>query len=197
MFTSRAEYRLSLRADNADQRLTPIGLALGCVGQERARAFAAKIDKLENARGQLRALSLTPRDVNAVGANLSEDGARRDGLTLLGLPGIDMALLTKLAPELAQVDPATRLQLEKEGVYSSYLDRQEAQIKALRADEARAFPAGFDFSSVVGLSNELRGKLSRQQPANMAQAARIDGMTPAALVLLLSRLHQIEKRVSA
>ncbi len=197
MFTSRAEYRLSLRADNADQRLTPTGIALGCVGADRARLFTDKLDKLDSARAQLRALSLTPRDVNAVGANLSEDGARRDGLTLLGLPGIDLALLTKLAPELAEIDDATRTQLQKEGVYSSYLDRQDAQIKALRADEARAFPTGFDFSSVVGLSNELRGKLSRHQPANMAQAARIDGMTPAALVLLLSRLHQIEKRASA
>jgi tRNA uridine 5-carboxymethylaminomethyl modification enzyme len=197
MFTSRAEYRLSLRADNADQRLTPLGLSLGCVGDDRARAFAAKVDKLENARAQLRALSVTPRQVNALGANLSEDGARRDGLTLLGLSGIDMALLTRLAPELAQIDAATCAQLEKEGVYSSYLDRQEAQIKSLRADEARVFPAGFDFASVVGLSNELRGKLSRAQPANMAQAARVDGMTPAALVLLLSRLHQIEKRASA
>lgn len=197
MFTSRAEYRLSLRADNADQRLTPLGLSFGCVGDERARAFADKLEKLESARAQLRALSLTPRDVNAVGAALSEDGARRDGLKLLGLPDIDMALLTKLAPELSQIDRDTCEQLEKEGVYSSYLDRQDAQIRALRADEARAFPVGFDFSSVVGLSNELRGKLSRHQPANMAQAARIDGMTPAALVLLLSRLHQIEKRASA
>jgi tRNA uridine 5-carboxymethylaminomethyl modification enzyme len=197
MFTSRAEYRLSLRADNADQRLTPLGLALGCVGEARTQAFALKMDRLEHARSQLRALSLTPRDVNALGANLSEDGARRDGLTLLGLSGINIAILTKLAPELAQIDRETCIQLEKEGVYSAYLDRQDAQIKALRADESRAFPAGFDFGSVVGLSNELRSKLSCAQPANMGQAARVDGMTPAALVLLLSRLHQFEKRVSA
>jgi tRNA uridine 5-carboxymethylaminomethyl modification enzyme len=135
--------------------------------------------------------------VNSAGAALSEDGVRRDGLTLLGLTGIDIALLTKLAPDLAQIDAVTCVQLEKEGVYSSYLDRQEAQIKALRADEARTFPDDFDFSSVVGLSNELRGKLFRLRPANMAQAARVDGMTPAALVLLLTRLHQIEKRASA
>ena len=197
MFTSRAEYRLSLRADNADQRLTPLGLSLGCIGPDRAAAFGAKMERLEAARDQLRALSFTPREVNAAGAKLSEDGMRRDGLTLLGLAGIDMALLEQLAPDLAQIDPDTRAQLEKERVYSSYLDRQDAQIKALRADEARVFPPDFDFGSVVGLSNELRGKLTRHRPANMAQAARVDGMTPAALVLLLSRLHQIEKRASA
>ena len=197
MFTSRAEYRLSLRADNADQRLTPLGLSLGCIGPDRAAAFAAKVERLDAARDQLRALSFTPREVNAAGAKLSEDGTRRDGLTLLGLAGIDMALLEQLAPDLALIDADTRAQLEKESVYSSYLDRQEAQIKALRTDEARVFPPDFDFGSVVGLSNELRGKLTRHRPANMAQAARVDGMTPAALVLLLSRLHQIEKRASA
>lgn len=197
MFTSRAEYRLSLRADNADQRLTPLGIELGCVGAARQRAFAAKIERLEAAREQLRGLSLTPREVNAAGATLSEDGARRDGLTLLGLSGVDMALLAKIAPQLDRIDSKTRAQLEKEGVYSSYLDRQDAQIKALRADEARAFPADFDFASVSGLSNELRGKLSRHRPENMAQAARIDGMTPAAMVLLLARLQQHEKRATA
>ncbi|MFN4056597.1 MAG: tRNA uridine-5-carboxymethylaminomethyl(34) synthesis enzyme MnmG [Roseinatronobacter sp.] len=197
MFTSRAEYRLSLRADNADQRLTPLGLALGCIGSERASAFFAKMDRLDAARAQLRALSFTPREVNSVGAALSEDGVRRDGLTLLGLSGIDLALLMRLDPSLALIDPATRAQLEKESVYTSYLDRQEAQIRALRADEARAFPADFDFGAVTGLSNELRSKLVKHRPATMAQAARVDGMTPAALVLLLARLQQHDKRALA
>jgi tRNA uridine 5-carboxymethylaminomethyl modification enzyme len=197
MFTSRAEYRLSLRVDNADQRLTPLGLTLGCIGSSRAAAFQAKMDKLQAARDLLASHSYTPREINAAGGKLSEDGVRRDALTLLGLPGIDMALLDRLDPSFARIDPVTRAQLEKESVYSSYLDRQDAQIKALRADEARVFPDGFDFGTVTGLSNELRGKLERHRPSTLAQAARIDGMTPAALVLLLARLQQHEKRISA
>ena len=197
MFTSRAEYRLSLRADNADQRLTPLGLAIGCISPERANRFAAKMEKLDHARQCLRDRTFTPREINAAGGNLSEDGVRRDSLTLLGLPGIDLDLLIGLEPAFRDIDMATRQQLEKESVYSSYLDRQDAQIKALRADEARVFPPEFDFGSVTGLSNELRGKLGRHRPTTLAQAARIDGMTPAALVLLLARLQQHEKRASA
>ena len=196
MFTSRAEYRLSLRADNADQRLTPLGLEIGCVGAERASAFGAKMARIEKARDKLRARSFTPREINSAGGNLSEDGVRRDGLTLLGLPGIDLDLLLKLDPALGNIDPLTRQQLEKESVYASYLERQESQIKALRADEARAFPADFDFNAVIGLSNELRSKLDRHRPATLAQAARIDGMTPAALVLLLARLQHNDRRAS-
>ena len=196
MFTSRAEYRLSLRADNADQRLTPLGLEIGCVGAERASAFGAKMARIEKARDKLRARSFTPREINSAGGNLSEDGVRRDGLTLLGLPGIDLDLLLKLDPALGNIDPLTRQQLEKESVYASYLERQESQIKALRADEARAFPADFDFNAVIGLSNELRSKLDRHRPATLAQAAQIDGMTPAALVLLLARLQHNDRRAS-
>ncbi len=197
MFTSRAEYRLSLRADNADQRLTPLGLSLGCVGQDRAARFAARVEQLEHARAQLRSYSYTPRALNIAGFNVSEDGTRRDALTLLGLPGFDFAALERLQPELAAIDPASRVQIEKEMIYHAYLERQEAQIRALRADEERRFPPGFDFSAVTGLSRELSDKLSRLRPETLAQAARIDGMTPAALVLLLSRLQNPSTRASA
>ena len=197
MFTSRAEYRLSLRADNADQRLTPIGVALGCITPERQRAFEEKIERLEIAKDQLRALSFTPSQLNRSGHKVSEDGTRRDGLTLLGLQGFDFAALERLVPELSGIDEATKHQIEKEMVYDTYLDRQDAQIKALQADEERRFPEGFDFTQISGLSHELSSKLSRVRPETLAQAARIDGMTPAALVLLLSRIQQRKDRASA
>jgi len=197
MFTSRAEYRLSLRADNADQRLTPLGLALGCIGPERDAAFTRKLDRLEAARAQLTALNYTPRQLNQVGIKVSEDGARRDGMTVLGLPGVGFDALERLEPALAEVDAVTRKQIEKETVYHAYLERQDAQIRALRADENRRFPVDFDYSAITGLSRELSGKLASLRPETLAQAARIDGMTPAALVLLLARLQQFEKRLTA
>ncbi|TVS03211.1 MAG: tRNA uridine-5-carboxymethylaminomethyl(34) synthesis enzyme MnmG [Rhodobacteraceae bacterium] len=197
MFTSRAEYRLSLRSDNADQRLTPIALALGCVGEERARVFHTKMDRLEDARSQLRSYSYTPRVLNAAGFKVSEDGTRRDALTLLGLPGFDFASLERLQPELMGIDPASKAQIEKETVYHAYLERQESQIRALKADEERRFPPGFDFAAVNGLSKEISSKLNKVRPESLAQAARIDGMTPAALVLLLARLQADRTRASA
>ncbi len=197
MFTSRAEYRLSLRADNADQRLTPVTLALGCVGDERARFFHTKMDRLEDARSQLRSYSYTPRILNASGFKVSEDGTRRDALTLLGLPGFDFAALERLQPEFVGIDPASKAQIEKEMVYHAYLERQESQIRALKADEERRFPPGFDFAAVSGLSKEISCKLNEVRPESLAQAARIDGMTPAALVLLLARLQADKTRASA
>ena len=196
MFTSRAEYRLSLRADNADQRLTPLGLALGCIDDDRGRAFAQKMDLLEGGKAQLRGLSYTPRELNAAGFKVSEDGTRRDALTLLGLPGFDFATLARIAPEIGLIDAQTQAQIEKEMVYHAYLERQESQIKALAADEDRRFPPGFDFTGINGLSKELSIKLNALRPETLGQAARIDGMTPAALVLLLSRIQQTRTRAT-
>ena len=196
MFTSRAEYRLSLRADNADQRLTPLGVSLGCVGVERHRLFEGKIGRLDSARTSLRSVAFTPRQLIAAGHKVSEDGVRRDALTLLGLPGFDFGAIIKLAPALAEIDEASRRQISREMVYHSYLERQDAQIKRLQEDENKRFPEGFDFTSISGLSHELAGKLDRLRPESIAQAAQIDGMTPAALVLLLSRLQGASKRAS-
>ena len=196
MFTSRAEYRLSLRADNADQRLTPVGMEIGCVGQGRRAAFSDKLERLDRARDMVQSLSFTPRVVNAAGFKISEDGTRRDGLTLLGLQGFTFDTLAKLAPEVAEIDAQIQTQIAKETVYKAYLDRQEAEIKALKGDENRRFPDGFDFAAINGLSNEITHKLNTLRPETLAQASRIEGMTPAALVLLLSRLEQHEKRLS-
>lgn len=197
MFTSRAEYRLSLRADNADQRLTPLGMSLGCVGDARKAVFESKLSQLDSAKDKLRSVSFTPKQLNTAGHKVSEDGVRRDGLTLLGLPGFDFETLEALSPEVEGIEPAIKVQIGREMVYHSYLDRQEAQIKMLQSDEEKRFPDGFDFSAVSGLSHELAGKLVRIRPETLAQAARIDGMTPAALVLLLSRLQSGAKRASA
>lgn len=197
MFTSRAEYRLSLRADNADQRLTSVGLSVGCVGDARRAAFEHKIERLESARAALRSVSFTPGSLIAAGHKVSEDGVRRDALTLLGLPGFDFDTLVALSPDLAQIDLGSRQQIAREMVYHSYLERQDAQIKRLQSDEDRRFPEDFDFKGISGLSNELAGKLDRIRPESIAQAARVDGMTPAALVLLLSRVQGGAKRALA
>lgn len=197
MFTSRAEYRLSLRADNADQRLTPLGVSIGLVSEVRREVFEQKMDRLEQGRALLRQFSFTPQQLNAAGHKVSADGTRRDALTLLGVQGFDFDAVQALAPDVSTIDPETRAQIAREMVYASYLQRQDAQIKLLQSDEEKRFPAGFDFLSVSGLSHELAGKLSKVQPETLGQASRIDGMTPAALVLLLARIHQVGKRISA
>lgn len=153
--------------------------------------------RLDVAKSALRAVSFTPQELNAAGHKVSEDGTRRDGLTLLGLPGFSFAAVQALAPDLAAIDAATQAQIEKEMVYHTYLERQESQIKALQADEERRIPDGFDYGGISGLSHELAGKLARTRPETLGQAARIDGMTPAALVLLLSRIQQRKARARA
>jgi tRNA uridine 5-carboxymethylaminomethyl modification enzyme len=197
MFTSRAEFRLSLRADNADQRLTPMGLALGCVGAGRKAAFEAKLERLDKARAALTAHRLTPTEAQAAGLRVGQDGARRDGMALLAFPDVDFAALSAIWPDLAGTEPEIAAQLERDALYANYIARQKADVEAMRRDEAQAIPGDFDYAAVQGLSSELRGKLERVRPETLGQAGRIDGMTPAALTLLLARLRQDARRRTA
>jgi tRNA uridine 5-carboxymethylaminomethyl modification enzyme len=189
MFTSRAEYRLSLRADNADQRLTPLGASGGIVGSERSRVFATKLAALERARGLMQTLALTPSQAAQRGIMLRQDGVRRSALALLGLPGIKLATLAGIWPELAALPSSIVEQLEIDARYAGYLDRQDADILAFRRDEALHLPAQLDYEAVHGLSSEAVQKLSAVRPVTLGQAARIDGVTPAALTLVLAHVR--------
>src|SRR6056297_1739386 len=189
MFTSRAEYRLSLRADNADQRLTPLGIATGLVGPRRSQAFAHKMERLDAARARLDAASFTPRDLVKTGLKINQDGSRRTAFQLLAFPDIDFSHLLTLDPTLADIDEASRAQLEKDALYANYIQRQNRDVEMMKRDEAQEIPSDVDFSTIDGLSNELKTKLVAARPANLAQASRIDGMTPAALTLLMARLR--------
>ena len=194
MFTSRAEFRLSLRADNADQRLTPLGIAAGCVGADRKELFDRKMAALDSARTTASRLSLTPTEAKTQGLSINQDGRRRNALELLAFPGITLDRLGLVWPELRSVEPAIARQVENDACYSGYLDRQITAIATLRREEARALPADLNYDQAAGLSAELRGKLMSIRPSTMGQAARIDGMTPAALTLVLALARQQERR---
>ncbi len=190
MFTSRAEYRLRLRADNADQRLTPLGVEIGCVGAVRAAAHAAKETALAQARGLARTLAMTPNEAAGHGLAVNHDGRRRSAHELLSYPDITVERLGAVWPELLRFSPAVREQLEIDGRYAGYMDRQEADVIAFRRDEALALPAGLDYAAIGGLSNEVRDKLERARPATLGAAARIPGVTPAALTALLGHVRR-------
>jgi tRNA uridine 5-carboxymethylaminomethyl modification enzyme len=185
MFTSRAEYRLTLRADNADQRLTPIGLAYGAVGGERAQAFVGKMAALDAARRLAAELRLSPTALRRHGLMINADGIARSAAELLAHPGIDMARLAAIWPELRAISPDIAEQLAIDALYAGYLERQARDITAFRRDEALLLPDGLDYGAVGGLSAEIRGKLGSARPATLGAAARISGVTPAALVALL------------
>jgi tRNA uridine 5-carboxymethylaminomethyl modification enzyme len=185
MFTSRAEYRLSLRADNADQRLTPVGERVGIVGGRRAAAFAAKQAALQEARELARSLALTPSALARHGLSVNADGVSRSAAELLAHPDVDVARLAAIWPQLAAISPIIAEQLEIDARYSGYLDRQTRDIAAFRRDEALALPEMLDYAAIGGLSTEIRGKLTATRPATLGAAARISGVTPAALVALL------------
>jgi tRNA uridine 5-carboxymethylaminomethyl modification enzyme len=190
MFTSRAEYRLTLRADNADQRLTPIGERAGAVGSERSVVFAAKMERLAAARGLMRRLTLTPNEALKHGISVKLDGIRRTALDLLSLSDIDLSKLSAIWPEIGSFAPDISEQLRIDSQYAGYLDRQDADIVAFRKDEALGLPAELDYQAIRGLSTECASKLTRIRPATLGQAARIDGMTPAALTLVLAHVRK-------
>ncbi|WP_334175781.1 tRNA uridine-5-carboxymethylaminomethyl(34) synthesis enzyme MnmG [Pseudoxanthobacter sp.] len=190
MFTSRAEFRLKLRADNADERLTAKGVALGLVGRARQTAFAGRQAALEAARAQLKALSLTPQQAAGHGLQLNRDGVRRTAFDLLSYPDIDLSRIAAIWPELGALPPAVAETVETDARYSVYLDRQEADVAALKRDAAVTLPADLDYTAITGLSNEVRQRLMAVRPETLAQAGRVEGITPAALTLLLAHLRR-------
>jgi tRNA uridine 5-carboxymethylaminomethyl modification enzyme len=197
MFTSRAEYRLMLRADNADLRLTEKGSAIGCVGRERAAAFGRRVSTLAHARDLMGRLSATPNELRDAGLTVNLDGVRRTASELVAYPGIDLARLAAIWPELLSFDAATAEQLEIDARYQGYLCRQEADIRAFRRDESLSLPADLDYGTISSLSIEVRSKLTAARPASLGAAARISGVTPAALTALLRHVKRATDRLSA
>jgi tRNA uridine 5-carboxymethylaminomethyl modification enzyme len=193
MFTSRAEYRLTLRADNADQRLTDKGIALGCVGQARSLRHSAKMATLNAAKAVAKSLTLTPNEAAKHGLALNKDGHRRSAFELLAYPEIGWSELQGIWPELSAVDPAIAVHLEIDAKYDVYLKRQIADVEAFRRDEGLIL-SGVDYGAVPGLSNEARSKLEAARPRTVGQAGRLDGLTPAALGILAAYLRRESRR---
>ncbi len=196
MFTSRAEYRLTLRADNADQRLTEKGIALGCVGQARSLHHRAKMAALNAAKARAQSLSLTPNEAARYGLALNKDGQRRSAFELLAYPEIGWEQVRSIWPELSAVDASIAVHLEIDAKYDVYLKRQTADVEAFRRDEGLVL-SGVDFDDVPGLSNEARGKLKAALPRTVGQAGRLDGVTPAALGILAAYLRREARRKSS
>jgi tRNA uridine 5-carboxymethylaminomethyl modification enzyme len=193
MFTSRAEYRLTLRADNADQRLTDLGVSIGCVGPARRRHYQAKMAALSAARDYARAVSVTPTQADKYGFALNRDGQRRTAFELLSYPDNTIADVARIWPRLGELAPAIADQLEIDAKYAVYLERQEADVAAYRRDEALVLPDDLDYGEIAGLSNEVRQKLGGARPRTLGQAGRLDGVTPAALTLLASHMRRSER----
>lgn len=193
MFTSRAEYRLSLRADNADQRLTQKGIDIGCVGEERQNAFNVRMEKLNSARALAKSLKYSPQQATGFGIKINQDGVLRSINDLLAYPDVTIRQLKSKIPDLDPIDDAIAVQIENDAKYANYFARQQADIDAMRRDESHVIPDEFDFEGIDGLSNELKSKLMELRPVNLGQAGRIDGMTPVALTLILAKIKQIEK----
>jgi len=194
MFTSRAEYRLSLRADNADQRLTPVGIALGCCGSKRQAVFEKKQSDLIRLTSKLQSKTFTPKELGRVDIAVKEDGKRRSFYDLLAFPNISFSDLFVLDPDLEQENDKISQQVSNDALYANYVKRQREEILALGKDELVPIPCDFDFGSLSGLSNELTSKLGTVKPETLGQALRIEGMTPAAATLILARLRQLQKR---
>ncbi|TIM08642.1 MAG: tRNA uridine-5-carboxymethylaminomethyl(34) synthesis enzyme MnmG [Mesorhizobium sp.] len=192
MFTSRAEFRLSLRADNADERLTPLAMKLGIASQERMQRFSDVVQSLEKARDLALGTTMTPNEAARHGLEINRDGVRRSAYELLAYPGVDVAWLAQMAPQFAGIDSKTAERLETEAKYSVYLDRQQADVTQIRQEESRLIPASLDFASVPGLSNELKQKMLARQPRSIADAQRMEGMTPAALAVIVAHVRNAE-----
>ncbi len=197
MFTSRAEYRLSLRADNADLRLTPRAMALGIVSRERSARFSAWRARLDDLRQHLKSLSATPREASAAGLKVNQDGQRRTAYDLLAYPTSSVERLAAIWPDLSDVDRSVSEPIEIEANYAVYLERQQRDIAVQKKEEARGIPDDFPYGELPGLSNELQQKLMAARPRTIAHAARIEGMTPAAITLILARLRRTEQTSEA
>ena len=197
MFTSRAEFRLSLRADNADQRLTPLAKSLGCVSDGRSRAFDRKMEALESGKKMLDSKLYSATDLKKVGIQLKQDGTKRTAYQLLSFPEISFEDLVAVNGQLSEIDENTRDQLSKDALYANYIERQQRDVDAMKRDENLLISQDFDYQPLDGLSNELKAKLQAARPQNLAQAARVDGMTPAAITLLLAKMRQAQKEKSA
>lgn len=197
MFTSRAEFRLSLRADNADQRLTQKGIDIGCVSSTRVQVFAAKMDELAKGKALLDSIQFTSKQARDAGIAVNLDGNRRSAFVLLSLPDVTIQQLAVASPDLSTLDIEIAEQLARDALYATYIERQAVDIAVLERDEHWKIPLDFDFEGLSGLSNELKLKLARVRPSDLGQARRIDGMTPAALTLILAKLRQFSKAKSA
>ena len=192
MFTSRAEFRLSLRADNADERLTPLAANLGIASQKRTQRFNAVVHDLDKARQLATSTTMTPNEASGHGLQINKDGVRRSAYELLAYPGVDVAWLARLSPAFGQIDAKTAERLETEAKYSVYLDRQQADVTQIRHEESRLIPDTVDFANVSGLSNELKQKMLARQPRSIADAQRMEGMTPAALAIIVAHVRNAE-----
>lgn len=193
MFTSRAEFRLSLRADNADQRLTPLGVGLGCVSADRAEVFDKKAEKLDHARATLKDISLTPNQLAKAGISVSQDGSRRNGFEVLAFPDVTFSQLAALVPKLDETEAEIAEQISNDAMYANYIERQSRDVAAIQRDDAQLIPTSFDFGRLEGLSTELRQKLMAARPSTLGQAGRVEGMTPAALTLILARIRRADR----
>jgi tRNA uridine 5-carboxymethylaminomethyl modification enzyme len=190
MFTSRAEFRLTVRADNADRRLTPLGIAIGCVGQERKNRFAAKLEALDVGRAALSEVTIGPKALADAGLNVSQDGGKRSAYSVLALADADLGALAGAMPVFCGIDAEILQQLRIDSIYDQYSDRQAREVADLRRQETQRIPREFDYGRISGLSNELKQKLSRICPDSILQASRIEGVTPAALLLVLAHLRK-------
>ncbi|TPK88566.1 tRNA uridine-5-carboxymethylaminomethyl(34) synthesis enzyme MnmG [Mesorhizobium sp. B2-4-17] len=192
MFTSRAEFRLSLRADNADERLTSLAEKLGIASAQRMQRYGNVMQRLDEARQLATALTMTPNEAARHGLEINRDGVRRSGYELLAYPGVDLAWLATIEPRFAAIDAKTAERLETEAKYSVYLDRQKTDVAQIRHEESRQIPESVDFAGVPGLSNELKQKMQARRPRSIADAQRMEGMTPAALAIIVAHVHHHE-----